>query len=209
MLHLQTVESDTFALLEGLLSIEAFENYALVGGTALSLLYGHRISVDIDLFSNTPLNNEEIISVLAKKFKDKFEVRTKNPRFGVFCFINDVKVDIVNNPHVYLKPFISHGSIRMYSTEDIVAMKVQAVLGRGKKKDFWDISELLNHYSVERFIEFHNQKYPNQNLLIAIPHALTYFSDADESEDPISLKGQTWESVQSSIQKKVREYLQA
>jgi predicted nucleotidyltransferase component of viral defense system len=96
----------------------------------------------------------------------------------------------------------------MYSIEDIIAMKVQAVLGRGKKKDFWDIAELLNHYSLENFIEFHTQKYKSQNLLISIPHALTYFSDADESEDPVSLKGQTWESVKSEIQKKVREYLQ-
>ena len=86
-------------------------------------------------------------------------------------------------------------------------MKVQAVLGRGKKKDFWDISELLKHYSVQNFIDFHTNKYSYQNLLISVPQALTYFSDADESEDPISLKGQTWESVKSEIQKKVREYL--
>ena len=55
MLHLETVESDTFSLLEELLSIPELKNYALVGGTALSLLYGHRISIDLDLFSNSPL----------------------------------------------------------------------------------------------------------------------------------------------------------
>jgi predicted nucleotidyltransferase component of viral defense system len=208
MLHLETVEPSTFSLLEDLLRIPEFKDYALVGGTALSLLYGHRISIDLDLFSNNPLPNEQIVDALKNKFNEKFEIRTSNPRFGVFCFINDVKVDIVNNPHVYLKPFSSIQNIRMYSIEDIIAMKVQAVLGRGKKKDFWDIAELLNHYSLENFIEFHTQKYKSQNLLISIPHALTYFSDADESEDPVSLKGQTWESVKSEIQKKVREYLQ-
>jgi predicted nucleotidyltransferase component of viral defense system len=207
MLHLETVEPSTFSLLEDLLGIPEFKNYALVGGTALSLLYGHRISVDLDLFSNNPLPNEQIVDALKNKFNEKFEIRTSNPRFGVFCFINDVKVDIVNNPHVYLKPFIGQQNIRMYSTEDIIAMKVQAILGRGKKKDFWDIAELLNHYTLESFIEFHTKKYETQNLLISVPHALTYFSDADESEDPVSLKGQTWESVKFEIQKKVREYL--
>ena len=118
-----------------------------------------------------------------------------------------MKVDIINNPHEYLKSFISPQNIRMFSTEDIVAMKVQAVLGRGKKKDFWDIAELLKHFTVENFIDFHSKKYSKQNLLISVPQAIAYFSDADESEDPISLKGQTWETVKSEISKKVREYL--
>lgn len=207
MLHLETVEPNTFSLLEDILSISEFENYALVGGTALSLLYGHRVSIDLDLFSNTPLPNEEIINILKNKFNEKFEVRSSNPRFGVFCFIDDVKVDIVNNPHTYLKPFISYKNIRMFSTEDIIAMKVQAILGRGKKKDFWDIAELLKYYTVQNFIDFHSKKYSHQNLLILVPQALSYFSDADESEDPISLKGQTWESVKADIQIKVRDYL--
>ena len=82
----------------------------------------------------------------------------------------------------------------MFSTEDIIAMKVQAILGRGKKKDFWDVAELLQHFSLNDFIEFHKEKYSTQNLLITVPQALTYFADADESEDPISLKNQTWET---------------
>lgn len=56
----------------------------------------------------------------------------------------------------------------MFSVEDIIAMKVQAVLGRAKKKDFWDIAELLHHYSVEDFINFHKEKYTTQNLLITV-----------------------------------------
>jgi hypothetical protein len=56
-------------------------------------------------------------------------------------------------------------------------------------------------------IELHKQKYPSQMLLISTPQALTYFDDANESEDPISLKGQTWEEVKRIISKAVREYL--
>ena len=97
--------------------------------------------------------------------------------------------------------------IRMFSTEDIIAMKVQAILGRGKKKDFWDIAELLQHFPVANFVRFHEEKYTTQNLLITIPQAITYFEDAEESEDPISLKNQTWDSVKEFISSKVREYL--
>lgn len=207
MLHLETVESDTFSLLEDLLSMPELKDFSLVGGTALSLLYGHRISVDLDLFSNSKFENSVIVEALAKKFKKHFLLEQKPPQFGIFCFIKDVKIDLVRHPFEILNPPSVIQKIRMFSVEDIIAMKVQAVLGRGKKKDFWDISELLKHYSVQNFIDFHTNKYSRQNLLISVPQALTYFSDADESEDPISLKGQTWESVKSEIQKKVREYL--
>jgi len=44
-------------------------------------------------------------------------------------------------------------------------------------------------------------------MLISIPHALTYFADAEESEEPVSLKGQTWEEVKRFIQQHINEYL--
>jgi len=75
------------------------------------------------------------------------------------------------------------------------------------KKDFWDISELSYHYTITDCINFYNKKYSNHQLLISIPHALTYFADAEESEDPVSLKGQTWKNVKKHIQYKVNEYL--
>ena len=95
----------------------------------------------------------------------------------------------------------------MFSIEDMITMKVHAILGRGRKKDFLDIAELLHHYSIDEFINFHKEKYSSQNLLITMPQALTYFSYAEESEDPISLKKQTWDSVKRFISAKVNDYL--
>ncbi len=86
-------------------------------------------------------------------------------------------------------------------------MKIAAIFKRGVKKDFWDIAELLDHYSIADFIDFFNKKYPNNQMLISIPQALTYFADANETEEPLSLKGQTWKSVQKKIQGKVNDFL--
>ncbi len=86
-------------------------------------------------------------------------------------------------------------------------MKINAILGRGKKKDFWDLCELLHYYSLEQMIAFHKQKFPNRLLLISIPLAITYFTDAEETEEPVSLKGQTWSKVKKFIEKKTREYI--
>ena len=208
MLHIETVEPQTFSLLEQLMKEPALAGFGLVGGTALSLLYGHRKSEDLDLFSTEKFENEEVISKLNQLFGGRVLLEQKPPQFGIFCFIDDVKVDLVRHPQHLIAPSKLLEGIRMFSTEDIIAMKVQAVLGRGRKKDFWDIAELLEHYSVEDFVRFHQQKYITQNLLISVPQAITYFKEADESEDPVSLKNQSWQQVKRDIKKKVDRYLQ-
>jgi predicted nucleotidyltransferase component of viral defense system len=207
MLHLETVEPHTFSVLNQLMKMPELKGFSLVGGTALSLLYGHRVSVDLDLFSNEQFENADIIDGLKTKFQQKFIMEQKPPRFGIFCFVDEVKIDIILHPHPIIRPGQNIDGMRLFSIEDIIAMKVQAILGRGKKKDFWDIAELLKHFSIADFIKFHKEKYATQNLLITVPQAITYFVDAEESEEPISLKNQTWEGVQGFINAKVREYL--
>ncbi len=207
MLHIKTVEPDTLALLNRLMKMPELNKFYLVGGTALSLQYGHRISVDIDLFCAEKFDNEIILKALENVFGKELEYEGGFTKFGIFCYINNVKVDIVHYPHKIVFDTLLENDIRMYSNKEIAAMKIQAILGRGKKKDFWDMAELLQDFSIKNIIAFHHQKYPSQQLLISIPQAITYFADADESEDPISLKGQTWESVQKIIQGHVNEYL--
>jgi hypothetical protein len=193
--------------LKKLMLIPEMQDFCLVGGTALSLMFGHRISEDLDIFSYKTFDNIKIIETLKNYFGSDFVMEDKPAFFGVFCYIGEAKVDIVRFPHPQIRPTVHIDGIRMYAPEDIIAMKVQAILGRGKKKDFWDIAELLQHYTVADFVQLHKEKYSTQNLLISVPQAIVYFDDAEESEDPISLKGQTWSGVKQFIQDKVREYL--
>ena len=206
MLHLKTIEPDTFAVLKQLMAIPEMKDFHLVGGTALSLMYGHRMSIDLDLFSASPFDNVVITDSLVQHFKERVSIRTSS-KFGIFGYVGDVKIDIVRYPHPIIRPIMTIKGIRLFSMEDIVAMKVQAVLGRGKKKDFWDIAELLKHFSVDDFIRLHKEKFSTQNLFITVPQAISYFADAEDSEDPVSLKGQTWASVKAFIQKKISDYL--
>lgn len=187
--------------------IPELNDFYLVGGTALALYFGHRLSVDLDLFSTKKFENENIAQILSNHFPGFAYRSTKNP-IGLFGFIDEVKVDFVQHHyHALVEKIIDNDGIRMFSIEDLMAMKIAAIMKRGVKKDFWDIAELLKHYSVADFIKFYTEKYPSQQLLVSVPFALTYFIDAEDSEDPISLKGQTWAGVKKIIQKKVNEYL--
>jgi len=183
------------------------QSFNLVGGTALALKYGHRSSIDLDLFSTKEFEHQPIIEVLQKTFGKLFAFEGAFSKWGIFCFIDDVKIDLLHYPHPMLHPAELLGTIRMYHDSDLIAMKIQAILGRGRKKDFWDIAELLEHYDLSQMIDFHRAKYPSQMLLISIPQALVYFKDAENSDEPISFKGQTWDMIKESIQEKVRNFL--
>ena len=207
MLHIKTVEPGTFSLLNELMEIPSLKPFSLVGGTALSLRYGHRSSEDLDLFYHEKFDQSEIVKDLESAFKQRFVYKQEHTTFGIFCFIDEIKVDIVHYPYLPIAPIEIEKGIRFYSIADIAAMKIQAILGRGKKKDFWDLYELLQHFSLQQIMDWHKQKYPNQMLAISIPHAITYFVDADESETPVSFKKQTWDGVKKAISKVVSDYL--
>jgi predicted nucleotidyltransferase component of viral defense system len=184
------------------MNLKEFDTFCLVGGTALALRYGHRMSVDLDFFSYENYDTSILIDALQKEFADKLELESKRPKWSIFCFIDGIKTDIVRYPHSTIQTPEPIDCIRLYSSPDIAAMKINAILGRGRKKDFWDLAQLLLHYELKELITFHKQKYPAQNLLITIPQAITYFDDAEESEEPVNLKNQTWSSVKKNYSKK-------
>lgn len=207
MLHRATVEPGTFLVLEELLALPELSEFSLVGGTALSLLFGHRKSIDLDLFSTSAFDQILLTNLLQKRFGNDFKNENPNLSFGLFCFINQIKIDLVHYPHPLLKPVQLIEGIRIYSAEDIAAMKIKAIMGRGVKKDFWDLAELLNHFSLSQILDFYGTKYPNQSMLISIPNALTYFEDAENSPSPISLNQMDWSRVKALIKKRVSDFL--
>jgi predicted nucleotidyltransferase component of viral defense system len=189
------------------MTLTSLQPFSLVGGTALSLRYGHRSSEDLDLFTHKKINHIQIIEALRSTFHDRFVYKQQQTQFGIFCFIDNIKVDIIHFPHLPIAAIEEEDKIRIYSSADIAAMKIQAILGRAKKKDFWDLFELMQHFSLQQLIDWHKQKYPSQMLAISIPHAITYFVDAEESVTPVSYKKQTWPEVKKGIQRIVRDYL--
>lgn len=207
MLYTKTVEPGTLSLLKKLMEVPSLQKFSLVGGTALALRYGHRSSIDLDLFSHEKFDHTGIESELKIEFGDNFVFESGHKSIGIFCNIQKIKVDIVYYSHPPIAEVVVEDKIRMYSSADISAMKIQAILGRAKKKDFLDLYELLQHYSLQQMIDWHKQKYPSQMLAISIPNAISYFVDAEESETPVCFKGQTWDGIKKGIARKVSDYL--
>lgn len=199
MLLYQTVESHTLELLKKL-SHESFLSEArLVGGTALALQYGHRISIDLDFFGNIEDDNETIKETLTHIGKLSVIKESKNIKIYL---LDGIKIDFVNYRYNWLDLAIEEDGIRLASPKDIAAMKINAIEGRGTKKDFIDVYFLLQHYSLEDILNFYADKYPENSQFRALM-SLTYFEDAETQFIPKMLIEIEWDKVKHFITNKV------
>ena len=197
------------SILSDLMKEQLFSPFRLVGGTALSLQFGHRLSVDIDLFTDV-----EYGSISFKKIRDFLE--NKYPycsyrdvdlvSFGTFFEVGMSKDDFVKIDVYYTDKFVFNqlidDNVRMATAEEIIAMKLEVINNKGRKKDFWDIHLFLENYTFEQFIELYEKRYPYGNSK-TIKQQLLDFELADNDFDPICLLNKEWELIKYDFVEKL------
>lgn len=198
MLHNETVAPATLALIKSLQSDHYFDNFYLVGGTGLSLQIGHRISLDIDLFTRNNFDAQEYLEHMEKEYGFRLQYMHHNTLKG---FIDAIYIDILRHDYNFVKEPVNYEGINMLGKEDIAAMKVNAICGNGTRaKDFVDIYFLLKEFSFEQIISFYSMKYDSRNEFHAIK-SLTYFNDIVAADWPnlIAEKKLTLAKVKQTI----------
>lgn len=197
MLQKNTIEKETLRLLKDIQSYKIMEDFNLVGGTAVSLYIGHRKSIDLDLFINRSFNVEKIKYFLIDKFAFIPELEDKNTLKGS---IKGVKIDCITYEYINLKPVYKEDGIRLLSLEDIIPMKLSAIIDNGSRlKDFVDIAYLGERFTLNQMIDFYNRKYHRTNYFIPAK-ALTYFNDIDFSEPVVMINGKfSWKNIEKRL----------
>lgn len=209
MLHIETVSAELFDSLNKLMNSPAFSNFRLVGGTGLSLLLGHRISIDIDLFTDIEygtLDTQEISKSLQQIFSyiDGLEkLDQRNIGYTLYCGKdrdNAIKIDLYYTDKFCFKPTIID-NIRIADIRDIAAMKIIAINNSNRKKDYWDIYELMNHYSLSQMIHFAEQRSPYEIGRKNILNKLSNIPISEIDNIPIkTLKEYYWEFIIEDIE---------
>lgn len=195
MLQTQTVNPECLELLKQISDSDFFSDFVLVGGTALALQIGHRNSIYLDFFGKKEIDEEIYIENLEKFGNVKILKASKNI---LITSINSIKTDFVN----YTYPWISEkkyaGKICLASKEDIAAMKLNAISGRGSKKDFIDLYFLLKEFSLIEMIDFYRKKY-TQHSEFGMLKSITYFEDADQENEPEMFVDFDWKNCKEKI----------
>lgn len=202
MFHLFTVEEETYLLLKRLFAIPSIDQqFALAGGTSLALQLGHRQSIDLDIFSPQDFDTTQIERIISSTPGLDFEFVNSNKKM-LFAFINHIKCDFIQEPAKLIKPFVVYEGIKYFSVEDIAAMKMHTVCGRGKKKDFFDIYTLIQTFGWQQMLGWFEQKYDSSQLYF-LWRSISYFADAEEDPDIVGFPPFTknWEEIKQFISK--------
>lgn len=205
-LFYKTVPPLLLSVLKTLMAAKEFEEFRLVGGTGLSLYRGHRESVDIDLFTDSPYGSidfDKIDSFLRANYR---YVDTSNDDiigFGKSYFVGENEKNSIKLDLFYTDEFIDAvtviDDIRLASVEEIIAMKLDVIQRGGRKKDFWDIHELMNEYSVVAMFSLHEKRYPYGHDKAVLKNNFVQFENADGDFDPVCLREKHWELIKVDI----------
>lgn len=198
MLHTESVAPATLGLLKKLTQLPSLKNFNLVGGTALALQIGHRVSVDLDFFNPNPFEVEDVLQeIKAENYNITIIGKQAN---NLNILVNGVKIDILKYTYPLIKPPIEVGGVKMLAKEDIAAMKLSAITNRGDKKDFTDLYFLLKEIDFNRLISFYKEKYQIDEVF-HVYKSLVYFEDADLHADLKMLKPASWDAIKSFFKK--------
>lgn len=204
-LHYNTVTPLLKSILEKLMEANEFAQFRLVGGTALSLYCGHRMSVDIDLFTEAEygtIDFDGIEDYLVKQFTyvdfNKLPVGMGKSYFIGNDSQNAIKLDLY-----YTEPFIDDvievDAIRMATIEEIIAMKIDVIQRTGRKKDYWDLHELKGQYNIKDMLGFHLKRYPYTHNKKQILNNFVDFEEANDDFDPVCLRDKYWEFIKLDL----------
>lgn len=204
MLHHEAVRPETLALLRLLTELPSMAKLRFVGGTSLALRFGHRISVDLDFFGNELVGGaEQLFAEVQSIGNASLIAESKNVHQYV---VSGVEVDVVTQPYPWLESALEQDGMRLASCLDVAAMKMLAIMNRGSRKDFVDLSFLLERYSLAKIIDGAAVKYPGVSQF-AICKSLVYFEDAEDEPMPRMLIPRSWEEVKRLVSDAVDAFI--
>ncbi len=164
------------------------------------------MSVDIDLFTDAAYDSidfDAIDSYLRAAFRYVSPTGPGGVALGVSYFLGNSKEDCIKLDLYYTDDFmqdvLEEDGVRMATIEDIIAMKMDVVQRGGRKKDFWDLHELLADYTPQQMIDLHERRYLYSHDEELIRKNFTDFAAADNDFEPICLRGKYWEIVKLEI----------
>ena len=206
MLYKETVTKATMQMLEKLMADPYLKDFYLVGGTNLSLRYGHRISDDIDLFTHKDFDKK----ALADHMEKHYDLYWKEPKMnGYSCYPDGQKVDFYHYPSTPIKGVEEIDGNRMLSAEDVAAMKMNSIAVDGTRvKDFIDIHTVLDHIPLLDLSHVYSQKYTDRDVKEDVK--MMAHHEAVEKDFPkvkVLKKQLTNQKVFGDLKQQVKEYI--
>lgn len=184
--------------------------FYLAGGTGLAIILAHRKSYDFVFFSKDQFSTEKLLEIIVKSFEEDKVILSEIKEDTLIVFLNNIQVSFFQYNYPLLKNLIKKDGLYIASLEDILAMKVIAIIQRGTKKDFIDLWTIIKEkkYSLQDIFIFCKTKYGKAFSESIALKALTYFKDAEEETPEEEESNFSWESIKKYLIENCRKYFE-
>ncbi|MDP2182267.1 MAG: nucleotidyl transferase AbiEii/AbiGii toxin family protein [Actinomycetota bacterium] len=206
-LHEEVLAAPTAGICECLGTQAELGVFYLAGGTGAALQLGHRISEDLDLFTERPWSWVRLSHSVGACGAVSVDRQGEGSFVGS---IDGVRVSLSEYPYVLLEePIPTRFGIPVAGLTDIGCMKLIAAAQRGSRKDFVDLF-YIGHagYDIRTLMRALERKLPTVAYNpVHILNSLAYFEDAELEPDPIMLVPYEWRAVREYCAKQAEALL--
>jgi len=201
--YAEAISPNAINAINALKKIPILNDFYLAGGTACALQLGHRLSVDLDFFSSKFLLDFYQREELKNYLKANHSLKIREEAEGTLHIeLEATAVSFLRYNYPVLKPFKSWQGLQIAALEDIALMKLGAVISRGAKKDFFDLYEICQYFSLIDLFKLAKKKFRDaSDFALQASRALVYFDDALNDPSPRLLKPLDWDKIQSFFEK--------
>lgn len=199
-MSLKILDKNRINLLKKINNLPFINQFALGGGTALSLQYTYRESYDFNFFTGIHFNADEILEILKEHF-DNIVVIDQRTKFSTLnLYINDIQVSFFEYKYKPINPLVAlegFNNIFLLSANDILTMKCVAIVQRGSKKDFFDAYMILKEQNINPSVlkDVLLSKFGDKNLIKNLVFSIGYFEDAEQEKLPVCYVDYSWENI--------------
>lgn len=153
----------------------------LCGGTALTAHLRHRVSRDLDFFTEEGFDSRALNSALNSVGVFAPTLAEEGTLNGVF---EDTKVQFLDaSSQRLLEPTTPFGGIRLASLADVLATKLKVIQDRGALRDYFDLMIIDGHIPIEEGLGFLVQKYEPvapAGLIANVVRGLGYLDNVED-----------------------------
>jgi hypothetical protein len=197
--HWEAVTSSTRDSLAALGQLPLLHPFYLGGGTALALRLGHRISQDLDLFANIESLDDDLRHSIIEELRQGHAVNVlRDSVFGLILEANGQPISFFSYGYPMLEPTDLVSGVQIAGILDIGLMKMDAVAGRGTRRDFYDLYFIASRVSLDELFAQSTKKYPySRGFEMRVLVALVDFDAGDQDEEPALLLPAEWSEVKA------------
>lgn len=206
-MHPECVEENARVLMSRLGPTLGMHGAVLAGGTGLSLHLGHRISGDLEFFTQRTIKTSEVLDEL-RALVGVVEFVSMNDDV-MAAAVDNVQLLLTQNAARFVEPVTRVNGCDIAGVVDIAAMELLTVSHGGTRSNFVDLYAVLQSVPFRKVARNALERYGVMACdPIAVGKGLVWFEQADTQEDPVYVATRVpWDRIRDFFRSSLRQFV--